>query len=129
MSGLCQNRTHALQQTTYELHASFDHLVGEGEQLIRHSEADARSSIVTSWVSMMPASVKPFRKAFISDNGSGDPWCRNPITGSGCCARAASGRPENWPSRVRRPRSAAYRGRVGWRRSLHGSAMSPAVGS
>src|SRR5262245_23260332 len=43
-------------------------------------------------MSMMPASLKPLRKAFISDNGSGDPWCRNPITGSGCCcARAASG--------------------------------------
>ena len=28
MSASCQNRTHALQQTTYELHASFDHLVG-----------------------------------------------------------------------------------------------------
>ena len=38
MSALCQNRTHALQQTTYELHASFDYLVGGSRAPSGHAQ-------------------------------------------------------------------------------------------
>src|SRR6478672_8377808 len=52
-----------------------------------------RNSIATVFPSTKPASLKPLRNpakrlAF----GSGEPECRNPMTGiAGCCARAASG--------------------------------------
>src|SRR5437870_4903183 len=37
--------------------------------------------VVTLLPSMRPISLKPWRKAFVSADGSGDPWCRNPTTG------------------------------------------------
>ena len=37
MSALCQKRTHAVQQTNI---AILDHLVGEGEQRLRHCQTE-----------------------------------------------------------------------------------------
>jgi len=61
-----------------------------------------RYSMATFWPSIKPASASPLRKAATRlAFSSGDPACRNPITGTaGCCARAASGHAAAAPNRV-----------------------------
>src|SRR5262249_59144896 len=65
-----------------------------------------RNSMATFFPSTKPASPKPLRNparrlAF----GSGEPECRNPITGmADCCARATSGRASAAPPSVKNSR-------------------------
>ncbi len=57
-----------------------------------------RYSIVTFLPSVKPASPRPRRNpSRLTVVPSGDPLSRNPITGSGCCARTASGHAATLP--------------------------------
>jgi hypothetical protein len=60
-----------------------------------------RYSIATLRPSTKPASASPFRKAATRlALPSGEPACKNPITGNSCCARAASGHAAAEPPRI-----------------------------